>query len=69
MVTARLNITYPMLFRLTNAEQGRHTHCGVLEFSAEEGRVYVPKWVIVDRTIVTLSLSFSLSSDVNALNG
>ncbi|XP_003385861.1 PREDICTED: ubiquitin fusion degradation protein 1 homolog [Amphimedon queenslandica] len=43
---ARLNITYPMLFRLTNDMINRHTHCGVLEFSAEEGRVYVPKWML-----------------------
>lgn len=40
---ARLNISYPMLFKLTNKE--RSTHCGVLEFVAEEGRVYVPHWV------------------------
>ena len=42
---ARLNISYPMLFKLTNAKQDRCTHCGVLEFVAEEGRIYVPHWV------------------------
>lgn len=42
---ARLNISYPMLFKLTNTRQNRSTHCGVLEFVAEEGRIYVPHWV------------------------
>ena len=44
-IPARLNISYPMLFKLTNDRNSLHTHCGVLEFSAEEGRVYVPRWV------------------------
>jgi ubiquitin fusion degradation protein 1 len=44
---ARLNIVYPMLFRITNGQNGKHTHCGVLEFSAEEGRVYIPFWMQV----------------------
>ena len=34
-----------MLFRLKNGPKDRQTHCGVLEFCAEEGRVYVPRWV------------------------
>ena len=42
---SRLNITYPMLFKLTNERKERKTHCGVLEFVAEEGRMYVPHWV------------------------
>ena len=42
---SRLNISYPMLFRLSNGAQDRQTHCGVLEFVAEEGRIYVPHWV------------------------
>lgn len=42
---ARLNIVYPMLFKITNTNQGISTHCGVLEFSAEEGRVYIPFWM------------------------
>ena len=40
---ARLNITYPMLFKLSRGDC--FTHCGVLEFIAEEGRIYVPHWV------------------------
>jgi hypothetical protein len=42
---AQLNISYPMLFRLINASQNKHTHAGVLEFIAEEGRAYLPQWV------------------------
>uniref|UniRef100_A0A3Q2XK88 Ubiquitin recognition factor in ER-associated degradation protein 1 n=1 Tax=Hippocampus comes TaxID=109280 RepID=A0A3Q2XK88_HIPCM len=34
---SRLNITYPMLFKLTNKNSDRMTHCGVLEFVADEG--------------------------------
>jgi len=42
---ARLNIVYPMLFRITNRQNNKYTHCGVLEFSGEEGRVYIPFWM------------------------
>lgn len=42
----RLNIVYPMLFKLTNQKTARITHCGVLEFVADEGKVYLPYWVI-----------------------
>ena len=42
----RLNINYPMLFKLTNRNVDRVTHCGVLEFVADEEKVYLPHWVI-----------------------
>lgn len=41
----RLNINYPMLFKLINKKSKRETHCGVLEFVADEGKVYLPLWV------------------------
>jgi ubiquitin fusion degradation protein 1 len=41
---ASLNIEYPMLFKVEDVN-GRSTHCGVLEFLAEEGVVYMPHWV------------------------
>jgi len=42
---ARLQVDYPMLFKLsTNSNQ--HTHCGVLEFTAEEGTCYIPFWMM-----------------------
>lgn len=34
-----------MLFSVTNNAKQITTHCGVLEFSAEEGRVYMPFWM------------------------
>lgn len=41
----RLHITYPMLFELINGTKERMTHAGVLEFIAEEGKIYLPFWV------------------------
>lgn len=43
---AGMNVEYPMLFKLTNMALQRSTHCGVLEFSAEEGRCYIPFWMM-----------------------
>lgn len=44
-ILTRLNINYPMLFRLTNKRSNRQTHCGVLEFIADEEKIYIPYWV------------------------
>lgn len=35
-----------MLFRLENSDKGTKTHSGVLEFTAEEGCVYIPFWMM-----------------------
>jgi len=43
---ASLNIQYPMLFELRNTSSQQHSHAGVLEFIAEEGRVYLPYWMM-----------------------
>lgn len=43
---ARLNITYPMLFEVTNPKTRQRTHCGVLEFIAEEGTCFLPLWMM-----------------------
>lgn len=40
-----MNVEYPMLFNVANRGNGRSTHCGVLEFIAEEGVIYMPYWV------------------------
>eukprot|EP01006_Ploeotia_vitrea_P009528 TRINITY_DN22558_c0_g1_i1.p1 TRINITY_DN22558_c0_g1~~TRINITY_DN22558_c0_g1_i1.p1 ORF type:complete len:341 (-),score=19.64 TRINITY_DN22558_c0_g1_i1:24-1046(-) len=45
-VLARMNVAYPMLFELSNSAVGKRTHCGVLEFTAEEGRCYIPFWMM-----------------------
>ncbi|KAI7994419.1 Ubiquitin recognition factor in ER-associated degradation protein 1 [Camellia lanceoleosa] len=43
---ASLHIDYPMLFELRNAATERISHCGVLEFIAEEGMIYMPYWMM-----------------------
>ncbi|KAI7756909.1 hypothetical protein M8C21_009978, partial [Ambrosia artemisiifolia] len=43
---ASLQIDYPMLFELRNASTERVSHCGVLEFIAEEGLIYMPYWMM-----------------------
>lgn len=43
---ARLQVDYPMLFRLTSDAESRTTHSGVLEFTAEEGTCYIPFWMM-----------------------
>lgn len=42
----RHNIEYPMLFKLTNSRKDRVSHCGVLEFVADEGKCYLPYWMM-----------------------
>ncbi|KAF8978979.1 ubiquitin fusion degradation protein [Entomortierella lignicola] len=46
---ASLHIQYPMLFELSRGTQS--THAGVLEFIAEEGRVYLPHWMMKTLTL------------------
>ncbi|XVF45387.1 hypothetical protein PTKIN_Ptkin02bG0201600 [Pterospermum kingtungense] len=43
---ASLHIDYPMLFELRNDDAERVSHCGVLEFIAEEGMICVPYWMM-----------------------
>lgn len=45
-LAAYLQIDYPMLFEVSNPTSGKITHCGVLEFIADEGMIYLPYWVI-----------------------
>ncbi|XP_055856813.1 ubiquitin fusion degradation protein 1 homolog [Episyrphus balteatus] len=42
----RLNVEYPMLFKLINSKKNRNSHAGVLEFVADEGKVYLPYWMM-----------------------
>ncbi|KAJ3060597.1 ubiquitin fusion degradation protein, partial [Podochytrium sp. JEL0797] len=42
-----LNIAYPMLFEITNEQhKEKNSHAGVLEFIAEEGKAYLPQWMM-----------------------
>jgi len=40
-----MDIAYPMLFELRNPSDGKVSHCGVQEFTADLGNIYMPKWV------------------------
>lgn len=46
-LAASLRIDYPMLFEVHNPTTSRTSHCGVLEFVAEEGMIYMPYWVFI----------------------
>jgi ubiquitin fusion degradation protein 1 len=57
---ARLQVDYPMLFKLTSSTDDRTTNCGVLEFTAEEGTCYIPFWMmqnllIEEGTVITVN--------------
>lgn len=42
-----LHQKYPIVFKLTNAsEQSKFTHCGVMRFDSEEGKVYLAEWMM-----------------------
>lgn len=44
---ATMNLSYPLLFEIQNhLFPNRKVHCGVQEFIAPEGRVYVPYWMM-----------------------
>jgi len=40
------NVEYPMLFEIRNLSIGKVSHCGVMEFTAEEGKCYMPYWMM-----------------------
>lgn len=56
---SRLNIVYPMMFQVHGERTGLSTHCGVLEFSAPEGVVYLPSWVNPSFVLVPVSSALS----------
>mmetsp|Transcript_40673 Transcript_40673/g.95490 ORF Transcript_40673/g.95490 Transcript_40673/m.95490 type:complete len:100 (+) Transcript_40673:760-1059(+) len=41
-----MSVEYPMLFRLESSQHGTATHCGVLEFTAQEGYCNIPFWMM-----------------------
>jgi len=44
---AHLEVQYPLMFEVTNPRYvARRLHCGVLEFIAQEGMVYLPFWMM-----------------------
>ncbi|KAL5612139.1 hypothetical protein BROUX41_000317 [Berkeleyomyces rouxiae] len=43
---SRLHVQWPLQMEIVNGQKGSHTHAGVLEFVAEEGRAYIPQWMM-----------------------
>ncbi|KAI1800844.1 UFD1-domain-containing protein [Daldinia bambusicola] len=43
---SQLHVQWPLMMELINGEKERQTHAGVLEFVAEEGRAYIPQWMM-----------------------
>ncbi|XDG02942.1 hypothetical protein ABKA04_002557 [Annulohypoxylon sp. FPYF3050] len=43
---SQLHVQWPLMMELVNGEKERQTHAGVLEFVAEEGRAYIPQWMM-----------------------
>ncbi|KAK6610213.1 Ubiquitin fusion degradation protein 1-like protein 1 [Botrytis cinerea] len=63
----RLHITYPMLFELINSQHPggpKLTHAGVLEFIADEGKVYLPHWMMQTLGLETGDLFQIKSTDL-----
>jgi hypothetical protein len=58
-LAASLHIDYTMLLELRNAVAERVSHCGVLEFNAEEGMIYMPHWVGIPFVFFFFSLGTS----------
>ncbi|GJQ09493.1 hypothetical protein GpartN1_g3718.t1 [Galdieria partita] len=46
----QMQVSYPMLFQLESSA-GRVTHCGVMEFIAEEGFSYLPYWMMQNMAV------------------
>lgn len=61
---SRLHILYPMMFMIGDEKKTRSTHCGVLEFCAPEGIVYVPGWIIKALNIKAGSLITMLNTSL-----
>ncbi|KAI4274388.1 MAG: hypothetical protein LQ337_003987 [Flavoplaca oasis] len=60
----RLHITYPMMFELRNGAADKLTHAGVLEFIAEEGKIYLPYWMMQTISLDPGDLVQILSTDL-----
>ncbi|KNA20594.1 hypothetical protein SOVF_050890 [Spinacia oleracea] len=44
-------VGFPMLFKIENINNGKISHCGVLEFSSEEGVVVMPEWMMENMSL------------------
>ena len=46
------DLDFPMLFNVENVKEKTKTHCGVLEFIADEGVCYLPYWMMQNLRLV-----------------
>ncbi|GKE60561.1 ubiquitin fusion degradation protein 1, partial [Tanacetum coccineum] len=42
------DLVYPMVFRIEKSDTSLYSHCGVIEFSADEGTVNMPTWMMTN---------------------
>lgn len=60
---SRLHLSWPLMFELINGAQDRSSHAGVVEFTAEEGRIYVPFWVSAKKCISATVLTHRVADE------
>ncbi|XP_047943241.1 ubiquitin recognition factor in ER-associated degradation protein 1-like [Salvia hispanica] len=41
-----MGVRFPWLFKIESFKSEKISHCGMLEFCADEGSVYVPRWMM-----------------------
>ncbi|KAI3387441.1 hypothetical protein SNEBB_004347 [Seison nebaliae] len=58
----RMSVQYPMLFKLEAIDTKLVTHCGVFEFTAEEGTVVVPDWILNNLGVMLNGINVSYIS-------
>lgn len=40
------DVSWPLMFELTCKTSSRKTHCGVIEFTSDEGCAFIPQWIM-----------------------
>ncbi|GJV54116.1 ubiquitin fusion degradation protein 1 [Tanacetum coccineum] len=46
LISESIRAVFPMLFCITDETAGLYSHCGVVEFTADEGSVLLPTWMM-----------------------
>jgi len=48
---SNLEVEWPLMFEISNSDGSKKSHCGVLEFIADEGCSYIPYWMMQNLNI------------------
>ena len=48
---SNLEVEWPLMFEISNSDGSKKSHCGVLEFIADEGCSYTPYWMMQNLNI------------------